>query len=516
LTNIFFDNQHTKNALVFISLFKPKNLKKMKNLLLILLAFTFGILKGCVDTPPKNVVEETTIIETSTVQADITPSVYTIQKSIFEYKPSLTTLHTAGFAPPLVTIDSNENPISENIFTKKSQFFTIKTDVETIVKGAEGATLTIPKDCFVSKTGNILRGDIKLELKEYMKTSDMVLANLVTQSNEKLLETGGMIYLNVTDKDGNIVNIRNDKNIKITLPRSSKSEDKQLFYGDLQANGRINWALAKPKIDSFTSPIFTIVEQNPEFPNGQAALFQYIKKRLVYPTIARENRIEGTVYVNFTVMTNGQIANPRILRGIGAGCNEVALDIVRLMPRWNPARNQGGNVAMSYTLPIKFRLSDDEVSGADALIAFKADSMAYIRDSAMVNRFVEIQNVEEYVMRTQRLGWINCDRFLSLQNTQKTDFVVWHNKPDAEIRLVFKNFRSIMASWANTEKKATFAGVPIGQPVFIVATSPEDGKFNISVTETVIGKDQSTTIVLKTVEKEAFLRELHRLDLSDK
>ena len=62
------------------------------------------------------------------------------------------------------------------------------------------------------------------------------------------------------------------------------------------------------------------------------------------------------------------------------------------------------------------------------------------------------------------------------------------------------------------KKKAHFAGVPIGQPVFIVATSPENGQLNISVTETTILKDRSITIELKPVEKEAFLKELHRLD----
>jgi hypothetical protein len=69
-----------------------------------------------------------------------------------------------------------------------------------------------------------------------------------------------------------------------------------------------------------------------------------------------------------------------------------------------------------------------------------------------------------------------------------------------------------MGTWSNSEKKATFANVPIGQPVFIVATSPEGGKFNVSVTETIVSKGQSVTIELKTVEKEAFLSELHRLD----
>ncbi len=482
----------------------------MKNLFLIQLVFDLLYLNSCHNQQPKTVVEQTAIVETPTIQTDMPPSVSATKTDVlFPQKPLPPKNKIAQkgcFLPPVVTIDSSENPISENSFIKKSQFFTIKTDAETIVKGAEGTTLTIPNDCFETKEGNILRRSIQLELKEFQKTSDMILANLVTQSNEKLLETGGMIYLNATDNDGNAVYIKRDKNIKITLPRSPKSEDKQLFYGNLQSNGRINWTPAKQIVDSFNTPRYTIIEQNAEFPDGAAAMYKFIQSRLVYPEIARKNRIEGTVYVSFTVMMGGQIANPRILRGIGAGCNEVALNIVKQMPRWKPGRSKGVSVPVSYTLPIKFRLADVTTP----TLMTGSDSLVYNSDTAMVNRFVEIENAQQYIMRTQNLGWINCDRFLNLQNT--TDFVVWNNKPDADIRLVFKNFRSIMAAWSNSEKKAHFAGVPVGQPVFIVATSPENGQFNISVTETIIAKGQSTTITLKTVEKEAFLRELHRLD----
>ena len=505
----------------------------MKNLIAFLLAFSLFILNGCMNQQPKNVVEQN-VSKTPSNSDDIYHPVSVIQKDTFSFykkylskKPPLSMM---GYSVPYVTIEPTEKAIlstksndsttntilpkmlfktsSESVFNKKSQFFTFKAGVETVLKGAEGTTLTIPADCFEAKEDKILRGDVQLELKEYLKTSDMILANLVTQSNEKLLETGGMIYLNATDSEGNTLKIRSDKDIKITLPRASKTEDKQLFYGNTQPNGRINWTVAKPIVDSFTMPVYTIVEQNPEFPEGQAALFRYIQKRLVYPKIARENRIEGTVYVGFTVMQFGQIANVHIKRGIGYGCNEVAMNIVKKMPRWKPARTQGVNVPVAYTLPIRFRLDDIEVATLDA----DSDSLSYIRDTAVVNKYVEILDAQEYVMRTQNLGWLNCDRFLNLQNTQRTDFVVWNNKTDAEIRLVFKNYRSIMASWSNSEKKVHFAAVPVGQPVFIVATSPEGGKFNVSVTETIIAKDQSTTIELKTVEKEAFLRELHRVD----
>ena len=489
----------------------------MKNPFPILLVSTLFYLNSCLNPQSNNVAEQSQTVETPPIQVDTPPSVSTVQNdALMPLKlPPLVShkvAQTRCSLPFVVTIDSSEKRISETAFSKKSQIFTFKTNIETVLRATEGTTLTVPADCFETEMGNILRGDVRLEIKEFLKTSDMILANLVTQSDEKYLETGGMIHLNATDMNGNPVKIRSDKDIKITLPRAPKSEDKQLFYGNPQTNGSINWTLAKPRVDSFTAPVYTIVDQSPEFPNGQAALFRYIQQRLVYPKVARENEIEGTVYVNFTVSTNGSIYNVKVRRGIGGGCNEEAARIVKSMPRWKPGRSGGVRVPVQYTLPVRFRLDDKNIPTRDSLTEFKTDSLSFAQDSAHLDKLLEMDDAQEYIMRTQRLGWINCDRFWDLQNTQRTDLVVWNNKSDAEIRLVFKNYRSIIAAWSNTEKKAHFAGVPIGQPVFIVATSPEGGKFNVSVTETVISKDQSATIELKEVDKQAFLKELHRLD----
>ncbi len=102
--------------------------------------------------------------------------------------------------------------------------------------------------------------------------------------------------------------------------------------------------------------IFTIVEQNPEFPDGQAALFKWLGSNIKYPAVARENGIEGTVYVGFVVNTDGSIVDVSVKRGIGGGCNEEAVRVVQQMPRWKPGKQQGRPVRVAYTLPIKFKL----------------------------------------------------------------------------------------------------------------------------------------------------------------
>jgi len=103
--------------------------------------------------------------------------------------------------------------------------------------------------------------------------------------------------------------------------------------------------------------IFTIVEDDPEFPGGQAALMQYLQSSLRYPTMAREAGIQGTVFVTFVVERDGSITDVRILRGVGGGLDEEAVRVVRNMPRWKAGRQRGQAVRVQFNLPIRFVLN---------------------------------------------------------------------------------------------------------------------------------------------------------------
>jgi protein TonB len=102
--------------------------------------------------------------------------------------------------------------------------------------------------------------------------------------------------------------------------------------------------------------VMTIVEEMPEFPGGQEALFAYIGKDLKYPEQAVEEGIEGVVFVAFVVETDGSISNVNMLRGIGGGCSEEALRVVQGMPNWKPGKQNGKTVRVRYNLPIRFKL----------------------------------------------------------------------------------------------------------------------------------------------------------------
>ncbi len=103
--------------------------------------------------------------------------------------------------------------------------------------------------------------------------------------------------------------------------------------------------------------IFTIVEDDPEFPGGQGALMQYLQQNLRYPTMAREAGIQGTVFVTFVVERDGSITDVQILRGIGGGLDDEAIRVVENMPRWEPGKQRGQAVRVQFNLPIRFVLN---------------------------------------------------------------------------------------------------------------------------------------------------------------
>lgn len=102
--------------------------------------------------------------------------------------------------------------------------------------------------------------------------------------------------------------------------------------------------------------VFDVVEENPSFPGGQAALMQWLNENIKYPVIAAENGIEGRVIVQFVVSKTGSISDVRVVRGVDPSLDKEAVRVVRNMPNWTPGRQNGTTVNVRFTLPVTFRL----------------------------------------------------------------------------------------------------------------------------------------------------------------
>jgi periplasmic protein TonB len=102
--------------------------------------------------------------------------------------------------------------------------------------------------------------------------------------------------------------------------------------------------------------IFTVVEEQPGYPGGDEARIKYLQDNIKYPDEAKELGVQGKVFVTFVVEIDGSISDVRVLRGIGAGCDEEAVRVVRNMPKWVPGKQRGVPVRVQFNLPIKFTL----------------------------------------------------------------------------------------------------------------------------------------------------------------
>ncbi len=106
--------------------------------------------------------------------------------------------------------------------------------------------------------------------------------------------------------------------------------------------------------------IFTAVEQQAEFPGGPGAWRRYLIKSLKYPSAARRANVGGRVFVSFVVNTDGSVSDIQILKGVGFGCDEEAIRLIKSMPRWNPGKQSGRAVRSRFTQPITFVANDEE------------------------------------------------------------------------------------------------------------------------------------------------------------
>jgi TonB family protein len=146
---------------------------------------------------------------------------------------------------------------------------------------------------------------------------------------------------------------------EVTLMKEESKESSVGKAASAPKGGEIGGVRQKTKVAKNmeeSEAVFTIVEEMPSFPGGEIARNKFLSENIVYPQLATESGIQGTVYVSFIVDSKGNITDLKILRGIGSGCDEEAIRVVKLMPLWKPGRQNGKFVSVLFNMPIYFTL----------------------------------------------------------------------------------------------------------------------------------------------------------------
>jgi protein TonB len=103
--------------------------------------------------------------------------------------------------------------------------------------------------------------------------------------------------------------------------------------------------------------IFTIVEEQAQPVGGMSAFYKYVGEKMKYPAQARRMQVEGRVFCEFVVNRDGTLQDVKVIRGIGAGCDEEAIRVIQSAPAWKPGKQRGKAVRSKFNLAIIFKLS---------------------------------------------------------------------------------------------------------------------------------------------------------------
>ena len=145
------------------------------------------------------------------------------------------------------------------------------------------------------------------------------------------------------------------------MKKSGAREGESNTYSDSRTNqapfvGHGGAAMKKVESGDESETVLTYATEMPSFPGGDSQRLKFLSKNIRYPQQASENGVQGTVFVSFVVKKDGSLTDIKTLRGIGGGCDEEAIRVVKKMPRWNPGYQNGKKVSVLFNMRIDFRL----------------------------------------------------------------------------------------------------------------------------------------------------------------
>jgi hypothetical protein len=424
--------------------------------------------------------------------------------------------------------------ISKEVFTKIPESFKVNTLKDTTIICNEGTKLIIKANSFVDVDNKPVQGNIDFQVTEYYKLSDMLLANLSTTSNEKQLETGGMLY--VEAKKGNeVLKLKENTGIEIHFPTRGKKENMQLFSGTWR-DGVMDWELQPNKIEISKDPIieiieeerfkvpFAVVEEPPIFP-GCENLNKTERKKCTSEATGNfikanfdESIAEGLdfmgkhlISMQFVISNKGEIIDIQVMASHIKFAQE-GIRVLEAMPKMIPGRQRGKVVSVVYSFPMSFIVGNGLKINRN-LINLKSRTTSDIEFEEKLKTkdisTITTQEVSNYVFSTSQLGWLNLDRFISTTNRVKYKLKI-KKDGDIKVNMVFKSLNSILPS--RYLEGFDFGYVPKDEEVVIVAIKQKEDKLYLDIIDSKTKANPDLEFNFKEMTIQEMKSELQKLN----
>lgn len=367
--------------------------------------------------------------------------------------------------------DSTPPPGQATLFDvarKASEYFQIDPTKAAEVRGRDGTVVRIGAGTLVDAQQRPAKGPVWVELKECYSLAEMLTTNLSTLTDDgQPLQTAGMVLVRAT-ATGRPLQVAAGRTVRLEMPATNDrpQPDMRLYYGTPTAP--VRWVAAPeaaPEASSET--IYADASPMPAFGKGPADLNRLIR----YPREAVANGTQGVVFASFVVNEQGRVLRPRILRGLGSGCDEEVLRILRQTSgRWTPGQRQGEFVKVKMVLPIRFSFHPGQLSTADSS-APAARETAPVQETAQLSDAADEEEeaapADRYVFRCAQLGWFNADRPWAGAGTA-TLLAPAEPNDATSLRLIFRGATPTVLAGQAVEGGYQFDKLPAGRRAVLV------------------------------------------------
>ncbi len=379
----------------------------------------------------------------------------------------------------------------ENSITQK---FTIPAKKISVVTGTKGLRVTIDPGALEFENGSPLEGKIAVSIIELTTANDLFKSNAATVSNGRLLASGGSYFIGM-ESNGQKVRLKKDRSLQVDFPVFAK-EEMELFYGERDSSGSMNWIKAGNKLEQQ----FEEISFNTNSNNATVITRPALKSK--YHLF---NKLDAKVYFMGRLMTLSDMVAEFKKRGIDKF-------IDTLFYNWYG----GSDIAYSYTerKEAGYRhgrqyriISQDELCQEKELLEMERAQYQKVLEEQDKNNLTG-QLKKYYAPATiGTLGWINCDRFYKNNEFTDTelDIPITLNSSQIEYFIIFKSFNGLINNKIKftAETKFMLKNLPVGEAVTLVAFAKNKGILYQGKEDFIIRKNRKVIVQFNTITPEA-------------
>lgn len=461
---------------------------------------------------------------------------------------------TVTWEPPVPLEIEEFGDIQElyKLLEQEKQIHCIDPNGDTTLVLKQGTIIDIPAGSFNTTSTDC----VTLRVKEVYKFSDMIMENLATTANGRLLETGGMIFTEAIDSRGNDLKLKPGKELTIMLPADTLRDDMRLFYGERDPHQNMNWELPAGDIATYKygsggggggRPAFSLEdcsewERQANVCESCSFFFCRIGRmgKSIKGIVNKDTRSKNKSFRDCQKKLRKNDVATDISPEAAGFCNEMFAkydvntweELQDTLQKIRDARNQivYDRYGVSNDQELRDTLRKIKEKRLDELMQdYGVETVEELRAKQTEERKKRIEDgidkvgesidkgegnlgdLQFYVLQTNRMGWINCDAFSGFPEASKIDMLVdMDRNSETDCSLVFKDRKSMMKT--SDVSKFRFNRIAPKIAIWILALKFRNKKAFISLTSDVT-KLQSDPIKFKEVSIDELKSELRKLDM---